>query len=140
MPFLRNWRPITQYYRYSDLRVSCLCGCAIFIMWQLCPFEYRKCWVHIPTLTLAKCFATFPQAGNNTQRVRTKVLYGHNGMMKLFFGGQIVSACSDGCIILKPFSLKHDRHLLEVAAFWIHLGIITETTPSYFLCMSYSWG
>ena len=31
LPFSRKCRPITQYDCYSDLRVSCLRGCAIFI-------------------------------------------------------------------------------------------------------------
>ena len=31
MPFSRKCRPITQYDCYSDLRVSCLRGCAIFL-------------------------------------------------------------------------------------------------------------
>ena len=96
-----------------------------------CPFESSvNAECILPTLT--KYFATFP-SGN------PKGLYEHNGMMKSFFDSQIVSSCSDSNTILEPFILKRDRHVLEVATFWIHLGIMTGTAPSYFLCMASSW-
>ena len=102
---------------------------SLWCLW--CPFESSvNAECILPTLT--KYFATFP-SGN------PKGLYEHNGKMKSFFDSHIVSSCSDSNTILEPFILKRDRHVLEVATFWIHLGIMTGTAPSYFLCMASSW-
>ena len=105
---------------------------SLWCLW--CPFESSvNAECILPTLT--KYFATFP-SGNPKGLYH---VYEHNGMMRAFFDSQIVSSCSDSNTILEPFILKRDRHVLAVATFWIHLGIMTGTAPSYFLCMASSW-
>ena len=103
---------------------------SLWCLW--CPFESSvNAECILPTLT--KYFATFP-SGNPKAFMDTMAWW----LMKSFFDSQIVSSCSDSNTILEPFILKRDRHVLEVATFWIHLGIMTGTAPSYFLCMSSS--